>query len=189
MITPTTAAILAGGRSERMGQDKANLIWQGEMLLARTARIAQETGCRVLVVGRERSEDWPQPETLFLPDTLPGQGPLGGLATALQYTEASGERVLALACDLPQLSQEAFRWLLSQDMGPHGVAVRNGEQWEPLFSLYTPRVLPLIRRQLDTGRRALQALLTLGDFCTVVLPPEFTPVLKNVNTPEEFAEL
>ena len=111
-MTPVVAAILAGGQSRRMGRDKANIIWQGETLLARTARIAQEAGCTVQIVGREQPEDWPLPEVSFVSDASPSQGPLGGLATAL---ETSHEAVLLLACDLPLLRVDVLHWLMDQE--------------------------------------------------------------------------
>ncbi len=186
MRLPITVAILAGGRSERMGRDKAEIVWRGETLLARTARIALETDSPVIVVGRERPDDWPHPEVTFVPDAFVGQGPLGGLATALQ---AAGCPVLALACDMPLLTVEALRWLMLQERGTHGVAVRNGENGEPLFSIYTPAVLPLIDRQMATGRRSLQALIASGDFRNVTAPPAIAAHLANVNTPEELGQL
>jgi molybdopterin-guanine dinucleotide biosynthesis protein A len=185
MNTPT-AAILAGGRSERMGRDKAELVYQGETLLARTARIAQEAGCRVLVVGREQPNDWPLSNTRFMPDAWPRQGPLGGLLTALQGTQGC---VLALACDLPLLTPHALRWLLAQDRGPHGVTVQNGSMYEPLFSIYAPGVFPLAQTQIITGRRSLQALIQAGDFHRVLVPPAIAAALVNVNTPEDWERL
>ena len=114
VMTPLVAAILAGGQSRRMGRDKASIIWQGETLLARTARVAQEAGFAVMVIGRERPDGWPLPDTRFVPDAYPGQGPLGGLATAL---EAANQDVLLLACDMPLLSVEAIAWLNGQTLG------------------------------------------------------------------------
>ncbi len=181
-----TAAILAGGRSERMGRDKARIVHQGETLLARTARVAQEAGCGVLIVGRERPDDWLLPGVTFLPDAFPGQGPLGGLLTALRATERS---VLALACDMPRLTPDVLRWLAAQERRTHGAAVRNGEGWEPLFSIYAPSVLPIVEGQLAGGRRSLQALIAAGDFQAVTAPPEVAAALVNVNTPEDWEGL
>jgi len=170
-----------------MGRDKAGIVWRGETLLVRTARSAGEAGCPVIVVGRERPDDWPLPDAAFVPDAFPDQGPLGGLATALE--RSTGADVLALACDLPLLNSEALRWLLAQDPLAHGVAVRNGEGWEPLFSVYAPAVLPLIHRQMATGRRSLQSLIAAGEFRPVVASPKVAAALVNVNTPEEWAQI
>ena len=169
-----------------MGQDKAGLIRGGETLLARTARIAQEAGCRVCVIGRAPPDHWPRPDVEFVGDTYPDQGPLGGLATAL---ETIHETVLLLACDMPLLNADALGWLIGQERAEHGLAVRHGGQWEPLFSVYTPSVLTLVRERLAAGRRSLQSLIDAGDFRAVSAPPHIAAALVNVNTPEDLTAL
>ena len=168
-----------------MGRDKASIPWQGETLLARTARVAREAGFVVMIIGRERPDDWPLRDTRFVPDAYPGLGPLGGLATAL---ESANQDVFLLACDMPLLNVEALSWLHGQTRGRHGLAVHHGEQWEPLFSCYRPDVLPLVHGQMAAGRLSLQSLIGLGEFRTVKAPPEVMAALVNVNTPEELAK-
>ena len=102
------AALFAGGASRRMGLDKAVLTVGGETLLARTSRLAKDAGLSVVVVGRARPDDWTLDTAAFLPDDVPGLGPLGALTTLLRRVS---EPVLALACDLPRLDADALRWL------------------------------------------------------------------------------
>ena len=185
-MSAIVAAVLAGGQSQRMGRDKTEIMWQGATLLARTARVAQETGCSVMVVGREQPDTWVMKAVKFVPDAFRGQGPLGGLATALQTAESS---VLLLACDMPRLTPEALDWLMRQETGTHGSAVRQGDRWEPLFSLYTPDVLPLVQERLAAGKRSLQSLINAGEFRAAPAPPWLAAALVNVNTPEELAQL
>lgn len=182
-----TVAILAGGESRRMGRDKAQITVGGLPLLERTARVALSVCASTMVVGRARPEDWPLPEVRFFEDESQGQGPLGGLATALRH---SGEAVLLLACDLPALTSEALSWLLeAAEKHPSltdGLVTINDGQREPLFSVYAASCLPLVNHHLDAGKRSLQALLNAGRFVEVVLPSPLQPALVNVNTPEEF---
>jgi molybdopterin-guanine dinucleotide biosynthesis protein A len=185
-MKPPVCAILAGGQSRRMGRDKAQIVWQGETLLQRTVRVAEEAGCAVIVAGREPPPDWPWPRTQFVRDLFPEQGPLGGLATVLHLAESP---VMALACDMPLLTAETLRWLWTQPPDIHGVAVKNGAHWEPLFSVYTPAVLPLLESHLASGRRSLQELFRVGTFCPVVAPTEIAAVLVNVNTQEEWGNV
>ena len=91
--TPVTGFILAGGRSTRMGRDKALLDWHGISLLTHMVGLLSDATDEVHVVGRDR-----------LPDALPGQGPLSGIATALTFT--STDNNLILAVDLPLLTKE-----------------------------------------------------------------------------------
>nr|CAA9219487.1 Molybdenum cofactor guanylyltransferase [uncultured Armatimonadetes bacterium] len=185
----TTVAILAGGLSRRMGQDKAVLVLNGRTLLERAARTAHDVAPSVLVVGRDRPPGWPIPDTRFVPDDLTDVGPLGGLATALR--SAGGDDVLAVACDMPRLTPSALRWLFEQAVTrspeSHGVAVLNEGRVEPLFSVYAAACLPLIESQLAAGRRSLHALITAGRFEQAEAPPDICAALVNVNTPEEWA--
>ncbi len=185
-----TSAILAGGKSVRMGRDKARLEIDGLPLLERIAAAAQAAGLPVLVIGRARPLDWTLKEVDFAEDALPGRGPLGGLHMAL--TRANGP-VLALACDLPRLTSGAIRWLKSESLlkrgGEHGLVVVNSGRWEPLFSIYTPPCLPLIEERSREGRLSLHGLIEVGNFEMVEAPAWIEPLLFNVNTPEELREI
>ena len=183
-----TAAILAGGQSRRMGTDKAALEIGGMSLLERTARAALGCELSVLIAGRARPAEWPLDAVLFAEDALPGLGPLGGLATALRQAETS---VLALACDLPLLTADALRWLLTcrEQAGPHGLVSVNGSQREPLFSIYHLSVLPLIESRLAEGRRSLHGLIEAGEFTFVQTPDWVAAQLVNVNTEEEWGRV
>ncbi len=171
-----------------MGTDKAALQIGGMTLLERTARLALAVNPAVLVIGRVCPHGWPLPEVKFAEDAEAGLGPAGGLATALRQTQRS---VLALACDLPLLTEEALRWIAAQAKsrcGPSGLVTANGKQWEPLFSIYLPACLPLIEARLAEGRRSLQGLIEAGEFAFVQAPEWLAVQLANVNTPKEWQE-
>lgn len=183
-----TIAILAGGQSRRMGTDKAMLQIGGVTLLEHTARLALAVNLPVLVAGRACPPNWPRAEVTFIEDAEPGLGPLGGLEAALSHTQAS---VLALACDLPLLTEDALRWrveLSRQMVAEHGRVTVNGNQLEPLFSIYRPLTLGLIKAQLAKGRRSLQGLIRSGEFVLDPAPDWVAAQLANVNTPEDWQE-
>jgi len=163
-----TIAILAGGQSRRMGQDKAALF------LPTIQQAAEATGLPVIVVGRAA-----------LPDETPGVGPLGGLATALRHVRGP---VLAVACDMPLLDTEAFLWLAAQWEGlpepkPLGLVV------DHLFAIYTPACLPQLGTNLAAGQRSLYRLLQTEGFVLLQAPREIAPKLANINTPEDWERL
>ena len=188
-IIPPTAVILSGGKSRRMGTDKAMLEIGGMTLLERTARLALAINLPVIIVGRERPDDWPLPEVLFLSDTETGLGPVGGLATALRHAQTS---VLALACDLPLLTADALRWLVAEAMlqAPlSGLITVNGGRWEPLFSVYHPECLPLIEARLAAGQHSLQKVAAAGSFVFADAPSWVGAALINANTPEDWAKI
>ncbi len=185
MPTTPTLAILAGGSSTRMGQDKALLDDGRGPMLARLCAIGLHCDLPVLVVGRQRPRDWPLPEVDFVPDDVPGQGPLGGLATAL----ASTTPVVLIACDLAALTPRALTWLVrtgaEQPLQDGLVTTRDG-LIEPLFACYTARCRPQVEARLANGQRALHRLIADGDFRHVALPQPLWPALANVNTLEEW---
>jgi molybdopterin-guanine dinucleotide biosynthesis protein A len=186
MTDTITIAVLAGGQSTRMGEDKAMLAIDGETLLARIAAAARSTGRRTLVVGRSRPESWAMPEVDFVDDPAPGLGPIGGLLAALK---AAGGPVLMVACDMPRLTAGAINWLAHEaEARPEakGVVVQNGDQLEPLFSVYFPTLLPTIETRVTEGRRSLHGLFTAAKFDYVDAPADIADCLVNVNTAEEW---
>lgn len=152
--------IFLGGMSSRMGSPKALLpVRDGETLFARTVRTAKEAGLWPCLVG-------PRPEILealgehgllCLDDAVPGCGPLGGLVSLLRHAE--GQRVVALACDMPLVDAATLRALAGATEGAI-VAPRRGTVWEPLCAVYDAgRVLAAAERRLATGAHGLQGLL------------------------------
>lgn len=174
----TAAVILAGGRSSRMGQDKAGLILEGTDFLTRLkARFQTEFGT-VWVSGREG-----------LPDLRPGQGPLAGLETAFVRTGA--EQIFLTAVDLP-FGDPALARLLMDRLEEKDVCLirRDNGKLEPLFAAYRRSCLPHIQACLDEGRRAVRALLDRLD-CRLVEERELESfdlerILFNVNTPADY---
>ncbi|MEI8241535.1 MAG: NTP transferase domain-containing protein, partial [Actinomycetota bacterium] len=122
-----------------------------------------------------------------IPDLYPGEGPLGGIVTAL---EAAPERVRAVfvaSCDLPRLTGAAVHAvldaLLTEDTADVAIAVTHRDQ--PLCSAWRPMVLPTLHRLFASGeRRALSAITDL-EVLRVAVPAE---VLVNVNTIADLPE-
>lgn len=184
-----------------MGQDKAALVWQGRTLLTRIAQTARDVAPHVLVAGRPAPTNWAVPDTTFLPDARPGEGPLRGLEAAL--LAAAPAAVLLVACDMPLLSADALRWLLAlntaslsrpadpavQDTASGGLAVQNQGRWEPLFSVYRAACLPAVQARLARGQRSLHRLIESSAFALAEAPPWVCAQLVNVNTPADLAAL
>lgn len=96
-----TGAVLCGGRSRRMGVDKALLQHDGVVLAERVARALASGGCDpVVLVGGDGPALVTATGRAWIADRWPGEGPTGGVLTALQHT---GDDVVVAACDLPDL--------------------------------------------------------------------------------------
>jgi molybdopterin-guanine dinucleotide biosynthesis protein A len=173
--------ILAGGESRRMGRDKALLAENGVPLLKKacdTVRAAVGRCSVVAPAGRYEGLGLP-----VLADLWPGEGPLGGILTALGSGEA--EWALIVAVDMPFLESGFLLELLRQARlaGRTTVPVRENGGLEPLCGVYHAGDLAGLRRFFDTGgRRVKDALREIGA-ATVAAPAR---LLENVNTPEQW---
>lgn len=181
-----TAAILAGGRSSRMGRDKAEIPIGNETFLERTVRIVLEAGVPAIVIGRPEPTAWRFDDVRCVEDDVPGRGPIGGLLTAFHTT---GTDILLLPCDLPDLTPDAVRWLLNAWNESSGslaglVPVTNGRP-EPMFALYTAALANTCRTVLDTGSASLREIIAAADIPGIDLPTQFVPALRNVNRPDQ----
>ncbi len=192
MSPPLFGLLLCGGRSSRMGQDKALLQLSGpfgaESLLQRGLRLLREAGCG----GVWLSGDYPG--FACIPDhpSWAGRGPLAGIASAMQcYPEA---RWLILPVDMPGMDAPLLR-ALTREGAAHPVG--SGVQGSQFPLLLQPGALPVQKTLLGSGERrdySVQALLrqlALPLFPAEQLLPDVTAevlqrTLGNTNTPEEW---
>ncbi len=146
------ALVLCGGRSRRMGRDKAWLPFDGERMLARAVRLASAATGAVVVIGRP-SQNLPAlpADVRIVRDDVPDQGPLGGLIPGLRASSA--DACFATSCDAPFLSAAVIDSLFDA-LGDADVAVAEAEGYvHPLCAVYRPRVRPVLERLLAAGRR------------------------------------
>lgn len=178
-----TGYLLAGGRSSRMGTDKALLELDGETLIERGVRTLSAVCADVWILGGTLDLDrFGQ----VLPDRLPGAGPLGGIVTALEHTAT--EQNVILAVDMPFLTSDVLQTLrgaAARSGSPAVIAVSAGRP-QPLCGVYAKRLLPVLRQELDAGRgKIMSALLAAGHLEEVHFADE--KPFRNLNTPEELA--
>lgn len=160
MIANGGAIVLAGGRSERMGQDKALLRRNGVTLLE-TVVAALRPLVREIVIVADRADRYDLPDCRMLGDAFPQTGPLGGILTGLMALGAGTH--LAVACDMPSLQPAVLRLLLDAATPEWDVVVPEIDgRMEPLCSVYTDTAVPALQNFLQGGGRALhKALETL----------------------------
>ena len=144
---PIHIAVLAGGQSRRMGRDKALLTLNGQTLIECVLAAAHPLECPTFIVGDPAA--YAQLGPPVYPDHRPNLGPIGGLFTALEL--AAGP-VLLLACDLPFLTPEFLRYLISR-RGTHQARVPStAEGSQPLCALYEPSCLEVIAAAIGAKR-------------------------------------
>lgn len=184
------ALVLCGGRSRRMGRDKASLEFGPERMLERMVRILSEAVDEVWVVARE-GQDVPA-DLRVVRDPADGLGPLAGLASGLAAVEA--RRVFVTACDTPLL-RPAFveRMLALADGYACAVPVVDGH-WMVLSAVYEASLHTRAQALLDAGERRPRALCEQSH--TRIVHPEDVrtcdPDLESLmgcNSKEEYAAL
>jgi molybdopterin-guanine dinucleotide biosynthesis protein A len=121
-------------------------------------------------------------------DLLPGKGPLGGIYTALEYSEVP--YVFVMACDMPYPSRELVLRLISQAQGKEAVVPRRGGYIEPLFAVYSRETRGKIRPRLESNRLKIHDFLDELDVLYLdeeeisACDPGFRSFF-NINTPED----
>jgi molybdopterin-guanine dinucleotide biosynthesis protein A len=153
-VPPPNSAgiILAGGKSRRLGRDKASETLLGLTLLQRAVS-ALDGLVEEVVVVRSRGQELPQVACsvpLRLVDDLrPDAGPLGGLVTGLVSTDARA--CLAVACDMPLLQGALLAAILSLLPGHDAVVPVAAGGPQPLCAAYSRSALPVLQKHLDAG--------------------------------------
>ena len=182
------AAILAGGKSLRMGRDKAMLEIGGDTMLERCIAALQPLGREILVVG-----DMPARKHLsecrMVEDLYPGAGPVGGIVTALS---ALGEEFhLIVACDMPFLQTPLLQLLIDAATDEHDAVVPWMEgRPDPLCAIYSYScILPFqafLSRGLRAAHRALETVHVhrIEESELRRADPELVSFV-NLNTPED----
>jgi len=155
-----SAVILAGGRSSRMGRDKAWLSFRGQSLLARQIELARELEPAEVFISGRTDTDYSSFGCPVLSDRYPDAGPLAGIAVAL--AAASATLVLVLAVDMPSLTTGVLRNLLQACTAEVGVVPRVKQRLEPLAAVY-PKVAEPVA--VDLLQRGLRSVRTFAERC------------------------
>ncbi|PHI18895.1 hypothetical protein CEQ90_15755 [Lewinellaceae bacterium SD302] len=180
------ALILAGGKSSRMGQDKAELVYRNG--ISESERLTEI--CRELGLEVHHSVQTTDPGAIVpqIGDRFLGLGPLGAIASAFLHEPDTAW--LVLACDLPLLEKADLATLLAKrDSRKYATALRGASRPfpEPLIAIYEPRAYERILRFLSLGYACPRKVLINSDIATLSVRNE--QPLTNANTPEERAKV
>jgi molybdopterin-guanine dinucleotide biosynthesis protein A len=173
--------VLVGGRSSRMGRDKARLPVESRLLVEDVAAKVRFLTCNVALIGEmQRYRDLPFE---CFDDLRPCQGPLAGIETAL--AAGRGEWNLIVACDMPNLQTEWLAALIAETRKTEYdcIVLKDTKgKIHPLCGIWRAACLPIVRRALDAHR--LKVMDLLAELATAYVPVNTT--IENVNTPEDW---
>lgn len=190
----TGGIILCGGKSTRMGTDKATLPFGPERMLQRVVRLLGESvgpGNIVVVAAPDQPLPLLPKEVTVARDQRQGRGPLEGIAAGLQAVRDDVEAAYITSCDVPLLVP-AFVTRMFERLGDDAIAVpREGEQFHPLAAVYRRSVLPIVQRLLSSDQLRLRFLFdeTSTRFVEVDELQRVDPdlgTLVNLNHPEDY---
>lgn len=189
---PLHGLVLAGGRSSRMGTDKAALLHpDGRPLARRTCDLLAEAGCESVLLSLRHDQDLPpgfeKVEAVRVIRDPEGQseGPLAGMLAALR-SEPDADW-LVLACDLPRLDVETLTHLVSsRQPGECFLSYRSEFDGlpEPLCAFYAAEALPILEQFQADGIRCPRKVL-IRNHCRL-LEPVSPRALDNANTPDDW---
>lgn len=182
-----TAFVLAGGKSARMGRDKAFLQIGGETLLSRALKLAAAVSEEVRIVGdSKRFAAFGR----VVDDVYRERGPLGGIHAAL--SSSTTELNLMLAVDLPFIQPEFLEYLLrrARESGATVTVPRMGPGLQPLCAAYRRGFAEVAEQSLLKGRNKIDSLFASVETCAIeenelMLAGFSAEMFQNVNTPEE----
>ena len=185
--------VLAGGKSSRMGRDKALLEIEGKSLLQRACEVAVSLTSEVYVLTSwpDRYRSTLTKECQFLVEYNPGSGPLVALTQGL--TEIAAEWILLLACDLPLLEAQIIQnWanqLTTVPISTLAIVPYQNSRWEPLCGFYHRQSLSSLQTFIESGGSSFQ--VWLSQIAAIPLPvgEREAVMLSNCNTLEEFEQL
>lgn len=191
MQPEASGIVLAGGRSRRLGRDKALETIGGQVLIRRVIdRLSLVTdGVSVVVADQAQAESLPldNGQQIVL-DRYPGGGSLGGIFSGLEV--ASQEWAVVVACDMPFLNLNLLRRMLELREGADAVVPVLGGRVEPTHALYSKLCLPFMEQLLRANDLKIPLFFDkvrvayLPEVDIVALDPEFLSFF-NVNSPAD----
>ncbi len=129
-----TAVLLAGGESRRMGRDKATLLFHGKPLWQIQLELLRRLKPAEILVSARTDPSWRPADVQFVADDLPSRGPLSGIAASLPQVHTA--HLLALAMDMPFMSESYLHYLCDQIEPGTGVVPTIDGRAEPLAAIY-----------------------------------------------------
>ena len=177
--------VLAGGKSSRFGEDKAQVFYKGMTFLERAVSLLNGLRLKPVVVTRH-GKDYPMIGCPVIHDRFPGKGPLGGIYTAMDVFKETA--FLVLTCDMPDLTGVVLSDLLKEHRPEFSATVyRIGTQLQPFPGIYEPSLLVSIRAYLKEEKLAMRDLLDLAPAKQTIIPRCPREVFNNINYKRELS--
>ena len=182
-----TAVLLAGGESRRMGTDKATIRFREKALWQVQLELLQKLEPSEILISARTDPLWRPEDTPFVADIPLSRGPLSGLAASLAQMHST--HLLALAIDMPFMTEEFLRCLCVKIEAGRGVVPKIGNRAEPLAAIYPREAEIDFRRALAGADFSLQSLtrrlVETGKLRAIHVTEQEKRFFLNVNEPAD----
>jgi molybdopterin-guanine dinucleotide biosynthesis protein A len=181
------AVLLAGGQSRRMGEDKATILFRGRPLWQNQLDILRKIGPEVIFVSARTDPLWRPADAEFVEDAPPSRGPLSGISATL--SQITTEYLLALAIDMPFMTESYLRSLCERIEPGRGVVPVIENRAEPLATVYPRDAKAEFRDALSGDDFSLQSLVRTLIAANKLFPIEVSDsekdLFRNLNEPPD----
>lgn len=180
------AFILAGGKSSRMGRDKGLVLLKGRPMISYVLEALGKVKLPIKIIANDASY-----KSFGLPvvgDVVNEKGPMGGLHTAFQHTQA--DVAFLISCDMPLISVEAVENLIAEANKVHIVAASVENKVNPLFALYPVGLKALVEENIFSDQLKMTELILTNTHTLVPSIAERMPwCFQNINNKIELKKI
>ena len=181
-----TAALIAGGESRRMGAEKALLPWDGKPLWQRQLETLRQLSPQHLIISAREAPAWCPPEMEVILDSPLARGPMAGLIAVLEQVKTT--HVVILAVDMPHMTTEHLRKLVSIARPGCGVIPVCDDSMEPFGAVYPVEAIHVVRTNIPSNfslNRLNETLIKDGWMREFPVDESDRTLYHNVNSPAD----
>lgn len=175
------AVVLAGGKSSRMGQDKALMMLGDKMIIQRVLDTVSSVFDEVYISGNRFHY------SIFskgiIEDNVVQKGPMGGIYSALEYCK---EDLFVCSCDMPFISSELIRKIIRERIDDRISVMNYNDKIYPVLGVYPYSVMEAFRNSISNNHLRMISLLEEQSAYYIQSENNLEDQLLNINTPENF---
>lgn len=179
-------SILCGGKSSRMQSEKGLILYQNKPFVDHIIEAVLPISENIQLITN--TNDYNYLKYRKIKDLIVEKGPLGGIYTALIYSES--EINLILSCDIPLISTKILHELIEKHTSNFDVSVfQDNDSIHPLIGIYSKTIMPVLKKAIDHNDLKLMQLISKVKHQLIPVPLEKSYLFKNINSLAELIEL
>lgn len=177
----TSAYILAGGKSSRMGSDKGLVIWNNLPMIQHICTVLSSIFPQIHIIST--NPKYSQFNVLVHTDIIPNKGPLGGIYTALY--PSTEEKIFIISCDMPFISGQLIQFILANNNQSDIIVPSIGNRIQPLCGIYSRSILLELKKRIDHEHLKVTDMFSSLDVTILDADHFGEDVFYNINTPAD----